>query len=224
MARSLPEKSESTFSPSHSFCRCTTFWRGTAAREDQKLVDQALRIADLDPDPKSTTLFAVALEIAKAAGATNDQMLVKQTLHLADNKLRHDDRHTVLREMAVEMVKAALASEDEKQLDYALEWAKKVDNVDAERTHTLLRAVEEMSGVGAISKDQRLLDRALQMAEKLEADDRSLALEKIAEDMAKLGHLKRARQIAERQTGLAEVEALANVVLAAVEVSRSGGR
>src|SRR5271167_1540697 len=30
IARILSEKSESSFSPSHSFCRCTTFWRGTA--------------------------------------------------------------------------------------------------------------------------------------------------------------------------------------------------
>ena len=29
MARILAEKSESGFSPSHSFCTCTTFWRGT---------------------------------------------------------------------------------------------------------------------------------------------------------------------------------------------------
>jgi hypothetical protein len=29
MARILAEKSESSVSPSHSFCRCTTFWRGT---------------------------------------------------------------------------------------------------------------------------------------------------------------------------------------------------
>ena len=33
MARILAEKSESTFSPSHSFCRCTTFWRGSATRK-----------------------------------------------------------------------------------------------------------------------------------------------------------------------------------------------
>jgi hypothetical protein len=32
MARILAEKSESSFAPSHSFCRCTTFWRGTASR------------------------------------------------------------------------------------------------------------------------------------------------------------------------------------------------
>jgi len=30
MARILAEKSESSLSPSHSFCSCTTFWRGTA--------------------------------------------------------------------------------------------------------------------------------------------------------------------------------------------------
>jgi len=30
MTRILAEKSESGLSPSHSFCRCTTFWRGTA--------------------------------------------------------------------------------------------------------------------------------------------------------------------------------------------------
>jgi hypothetical protein len=29
MARILSKKSESGFAPSHSFCRCTTFWRGT---------------------------------------------------------------------------------------------------------------------------------------------------------------------------------------------------
>ena len=29
MARILAEKSESSSSPSHSFCRCTTFWRST---------------------------------------------------------------------------------------------------------------------------------------------------------------------------------------------------
>src|SRR5208283_2611538 len=28
MARSLAEKPESSFAPSHSFCGCTTFWRG----------------------------------------------------------------------------------------------------------------------------------------------------------------------------------------------------
>ena len=30
MARILAEKPESSFAPSHSFRRCTTFWRGTA--------------------------------------------------------------------------------------------------------------------------------------------------------------------------------------------------
>jgi hypothetical protein len=32
MARILAEKSESSFAPSHSFCRCTTFWRGTGRK------------------------------------------------------------------------------------------------------------------------------------------------------------------------------------------------
>ena len=32
MARILAEKAESSLSPSHSFSRCTTFWRGTAPR------------------------------------------------------------------------------------------------------------------------------------------------------------------------------------------------
>src|SRR6476619_2537939 len=32
MARILAEKPESSFAPSHSFCRCTTFWRGTCRR------------------------------------------------------------------------------------------------------------------------------------------------------------------------------------------------
>jgi hypothetical protein len=27
----ISEKSESSFAPSHSFCRCTTFWRGTGS-------------------------------------------------------------------------------------------------------------------------------------------------------------------------------------------------
>ena len=31
IAGSISEKSESSFSPSHSFCGCTTFWRGTTA-------------------------------------------------------------------------------------------------------------------------------------------------------------------------------------------------
>jgi hypothetical protein len=30
MARIVAEKPESSFAPSHSFCRCTTFWRSTA--------------------------------------------------------------------------------------------------------------------------------------------------------------------------------------------------
>src|SRR6478672_9148701 len=29
----MSEKSESSFAPSHSFCGCTTFWRGTAPRQ-----------------------------------------------------------------------------------------------------------------------------------------------------------------------------------------------
>ena len=32
IARVASEKSESSFVPSHSFCRCTTFWRGTSNR------------------------------------------------------------------------------------------------------------------------------------------------------------------------------------------------
>ena len=31
MARILSEKSESSLASSHSFCECTTFWRGTTA-------------------------------------------------------------------------------------------------------------------------------------------------------------------------------------------------
>jgi len=30
MSRILPKPPEVSFVPSHSFCRCTTFWRGTA--------------------------------------------------------------------------------------------------------------------------------------------------------------------------------------------------
>jgi hypothetical protein len=30
MARILPELSEFSLAPNHSFCRCTTFWRATA--------------------------------------------------------------------------------------------------------------------------------------------------------------------------------------------------
>src|SRR5580693_10359345 len=33
MARILAEKTESSFSPSHSFRRCTTFWRGTTREQ-----------------------------------------------------------------------------------------------------------------------------------------------------------------------------------------------
>jgi hypothetical protein len=33
MARILSEQSESSFSPSHAFCGCTTFWRDTASAE-----------------------------------------------------------------------------------------------------------------------------------------------------------------------------------------------
>ena len=32
MAGIISEKSESSFAPSHSFCRCTTLWRGTAIK------------------------------------------------------------------------------------------------------------------------------------------------------------------------------------------------
>ena len=38
MARIVAEKSESSFSPSHSFCRCTTFWRGTTHRKKNRLL------------------------------------------------------------------------------------------------------------------------------------------------------------------------------------------
>jgi hypothetical protein len=31
----ISEKSESSFAPSHSFCRCTTFWRGTTTERDR---------------------------------------------------------------------------------------------------------------------------------------------------------------------------------------------
>ena len=45
MARILAEKSEFRFSPSHSFCGCTTFWRGTAL--GQPLVDDNFMTQDL---------------------------------------------------------------------------------------------------------------------------------------------------------------------------------
>jgi hypothetical protein len=41
MARILAEKSESRFSPNHSFCRCMTFWRGTRQREKSKKLGKA---------------------------------------------------------------------------------------------------------------------------------------------------------------------------------------
>src|SRR5205809_2331746 len=34
IARILPEPSKFSVAPSHSFCRCTTFWRGTAQARD----------------------------------------------------------------------------------------------------------------------------------------------------------------------------------------------
>src|SRR5437762_2660744 len=37
MARILAEKSESSLAPSHSFCRCTTFWRGTGHPREANL-------------------------------------------------------------------------------------------------------------------------------------------------------------------------------------------
>ena len=39
MARILPEKSESSFAPSHSFCRCTKFWRGTTLQSVRYMVE-----------------------------------------------------------------------------------------------------------------------------------------------------------------------------------------
>jgi hypothetical protein len=33
MARILAEKTESSFAPSHSFRKCTTFWRGTTREQ-----------------------------------------------------------------------------------------------------------------------------------------------------------------------------------------------
>src|SRR6266481_9492589 len=49
MARIVAETSESSLSPSHSFCRCTTFWRGTGVYtsrmkpNDHELLAQELR-------------------------------------------------------------------------------------------------------------------------------------------------------------------------------------
>jgi len=39
----ISEKSESSFAPSHSFCRCTRFWRGTGALYLLFLVNQCLK-------------------------------------------------------------------------------------------------------------------------------------------------------------------------------------
>jgi hypothetical protein len=52
MARILAEKYESSFAPSHSFCRCTTFWRGTG-----------MRALDLEGEkPKGLSLFELSSE------------------------------------------------------------------------------------------------------------------------------------------------------------------
>src|ERR1700682_1234116 len=40
MARILAEKTESSFAPSHSFRRCTTFWRGTGRRTAKSLISE----------------------------------------------------------------------------------------------------------------------------------------------------------------------------------------
>ena len=47
IAGSISEKSESSFSPSHSFCRCTTFWRSTSQRSQKAELVVSLNFDDL---------------------------------------------------------------------------------------------------------------------------------------------------------------------------------
>ena len=41
----ISEKSESSFSPSHSFCRCTTFWRDTGRPRTARPSDDGLKFS-----------------------------------------------------------------------------------------------------------------------------------------------------------------------------------
>jgi|SRR5271163_4450214 len=55
MARILAEKTESSFAPSHSFSRCTTFWRGTGVfvmhrRTSAKFRPTVLATDRIDPE------------------------------------------------------------------------------------------------------------------------------------------------------------------------------
>jgi len=50
MARIIAEKTESSFAPSHSFRKCTTFWRGTGGAISNPATTPALAVVD-EPTP-----------------------------------------------------------------------------------------------------------------------------------------------------------------------------
>ena len=81
IAGMISEKSESSFAPSHSFCRCTTFWRGTTrkqqfARDKRKANVPRVRHARLcrsrTPTPMSPAVIAyrIAPVARRREGAT----------------------------------------------------------------------------------------------------------------------------------------------------------
>jgi hypothetical protein len=53
MARILAEKSESSFSPSHSFRRCKTFWRGSGLRTRKEQGELLRRYKSGDPSVRA---------------------------------------------------------------------------------------------------------------------------------------------------------------------------
>jgi hypothetical protein len=192
---------------------------------DQKLSGQSLqRAKTLDWENKALWERS-SLSLWTIFVAAGDEEKAKEVLQSAEAEL--DDRQGPsgdgfpLSVIPVEIAKVALAKNNAKLLDEAESYS---NYPTYARPRVLRNIAVEIVKHGYASKATALLEQAWQAAGELGAersDEYSALRNLIAGDMATLGHLRRAREIAETASGKLRAEAIAAVVLADSEVTYS---
>src|SRR5262249_6941217 len=117
-----------------------------------------------------------------------------------------------------EMAELGLAIRDKKLLEEARQAAHSIEL--SFRPEALRNIARKVAKDGGFAQSKGLLEEAWQEAQNISSGQYEYYRD-IAADLARLGYLKRAREIANSVSGTRKASALAGIVLADIETSRS---
>lgn len=188
-------------------------WSATGSN-DGALLTASLRATEkLSPSDRSVVVLIIQ-QMTTVGISNNHPEMVEQALKEAD-RLSSPDRTAALKTIATSMIGFGTSRKDQSFFEKALNV---INKTELRERPALLRSVAlAMDGVGQRKKARALLKEAVEDLRRDLPTSPGLnpALVLIAGDMAKLGDLKQARDIAESIGGSARVtDALANIVFA----------